>query len=46
MFDKVFHSLHIVAVLAVLDHWADGIEAWTYVSNSHLFAFLRSHLSF
>lgn len=46
MISKAFHSLHLIAVLAVLDHWADGIEAWTYISQSHLYAALRSHLSF
>lgn len=44
MIEKLFHSLHFVAVLAVLDHWADGIEAWTYISHSAVYAYIRSHL--
>lgn len=44
MISKAFHSLHLIAVLAVLDHWADGIEAWSYIQHSALYAFIRNHL--
>lgn len=46
MIEKAFHSLHVIAVLAALDHAADMFEAWQYCQHAvNAFClYIRSHI--